>query len=699
MTIHNIKHDKHVLNSKAAIRLRAIHRLHSIGTALTNYTKRVINQFVEDDEVPIERFRLLVILAGFPVNVLFHLHSDGHMGACESKADIMKRMYTTKGQIEYSVSSTLEPNKTRGGTTDSTNNSTDDINSELSKSIETYRRIQFLAGTSGFLFTTGVPLGLLFKSDILMSCGPLLSFLIISASSHLNQEDVFNFDNFTNLLISKQKNKSFTTNEMKAGAIYWFTIASFLTHCLFNPMNLIQSSENTTSNVVEDNKYTSNKNKLSLTSAKKIQLRDGWELRVDKYSDPVSYYFYHPKSKNRNKHVPIYTDELPHNWVQWLDQSDTNKLLYTNIFTHEEITNKKEMENVIKNGELKYYWKDLGDHMWQPPANSKYYKKTSYNERPLQNDRLEKCYNVIGWEFWDKTTGTTKHTAGDIRYRFIQDGDIDFDTKHYSSEWTIIQEFNRRKINAEDRLINEQNVTEPTKKFATKKPQQVSKKSKSSSNDFVNDISHAYKQIMTPLNLFGLRVVMTTLVTGAVAKGLVKFLSKSMDNRQFAKILAAPKDTLPSVGKDIAIPKIHDYQNTLMRIDYNLHTTFMKCNNDVPSLVTSLLRLRKTREAFYHRRILPYHLIRTNGQIRTSANEMALAIAHHWQWGNLLGIMTTRIRNIGNLAFSRRKPKSKRLTQRQSKRVTHRQLSNHQKKMTRRTTMAGGRLMRYPHTS
>lgn len=190
---------------------------------------------------------------------------------------------------------------------------------------------------------------------------------------------------------------------------------------------------------------------------------------------------------------------------------------------------------------------------------------------------------------------------------------------------------------------------------------------------------------------------MTSVVTGVVAKGLVKYLSKSMDNRQFAKVLEAPKDTVPSVGKDIAIPKIRDYQNTLMHIDYDLHTIFLKCNNDVPSLVTSLLRLRKKRAAFYNRHILPYHLIRTNGHLRTSANEIAMAIAHHWQWGNMLGIVTTRIRNIGDMALSikragdfiLKKPKSKRLTQRQSTK----------KKMTRRRTMMGGQLMRYPHAT
>mgnify|MGYP004367403789 CR=1 FL=1 len=75
--MQRVNHDKHILHSKAAIRLRAIHRLRSIGTALTSYTKRMVNQFVDDDEVSIERFRLLVILAGFPVNVLFHRQPDG----------------------------------------------------------------------------------------------------------------------------------------------------------------------------------------------------------------------------------------------------------------------------------------------------------------------------------------------------------------------------------------------------------------------------------------------------------------------------------------------------------------------------------------------------------------------------------------------------------------------------------------------
>lgn len=695
--MQRVNHDKHIINSKAAIRLRAIHRLRSIGTALTSYTKRMVNQFVDDDEVSIERFRLLVILAGFPVNVLFHQQADGQTVACETKADIQKRMYSTNGSVEFSMPSDLH--KMRGGAGGAT------AATDATTSVKTVLSIlQGIMPTTeaGTNAMAAMAASMLLNTDFFVSGGSFFSFAISAGLLYMKKDAIIEDEN----ILKKLKFWEKKSEPDSLQGIYIFTLTTIVINFLFTPAWRRVISIGSSPKPAQ----------LSLAEARRIPLRKGWELRENKFSKHESFYFYHPRSKQRNTNVPIDNDELPYNWVEWIDPKNVEKKLYKNIFTKEEIKSLDEMENELTHGELKLGWNDAKRNKWVPPPTSPYYKLPTYKERPIENQRLEDLYGVMTWEYWDKKR--TKHEPGHLRYRFIKDGDAHFNTKHYSSEWEVIQAFHQRKRDTEAANIAAEEKKEADRKAAEMKEaarkaadmkeaaerhaaaekkaaeqaknKDVSKKSKSTDDHFFEDFSHLYKKIMTPLNVFGLRVMMATIATGAVATGSVKILSKFMDNRQFAKVLAAPKDAVPSVGKDIAVPKIHEYQNTLQRIDNDLHTLFVNCNNDVPSLFTSLLRLRKTREAFYHRRILPYHVIRTNGHVRTSANEMALAIAHHWQWGNLLGIITTRIRNLGAMAFSRRKPKSKRLTQRKA---------SNQKNMTRRRTMAGGHLLRTLHTT
>ena len=200
--------------------------------------------------------------------------------------------------------------------------------------------------------------------------------------------------------------------------------------------------------------------------------------------------------------------------------------------------------------------------------------------------------------------------------------------------------------------------------------------------------------------MFALRV---TLVAGAgalaIPYGLRKY-AKYIDNRNFAKVLSTPADKPVTVARDIRVPTQTAYQNSLVHVDYELHLKFLECGDDLAMLRHRLLQMRKVREAFYQRRLLPYHLIRTDGHVRESPNEIALAIAHHWQWGNLLGIVTTRTRDVFQRTFGKRPAAT------QKKRIasssTSRRSSSPQTASgvpsagsraasTRRRTIAGGR--------
>ena len=117
------------------------------------------------------------------------------------------------------------------------------------------------------------------------------------------------------------------------------------------------------------------------------------------------------------------------------------------------------------------------------------------------------------------------------------------------------------------------------------------------------------------------------------------------------RALAAAADT----GASSSDPCYADGSNTFtVSLDEAGSWKFLECGDDVGMLRDRLLRMRKAREAFHQRRLLPYHLIRTNGEVRESPNEIARAIVHHWQWGNLLGIVTTRTRTAFRRTFGKR---------------------------------------------
>ena len=70
---------------KQGERTRIINRLRRLNTTMSQYSRHIVAKFVDDEAVSVERFRLLVVLAGFPVNALFALE-DGKGVPCTTKA-------------------------------------------------------------------------------------------------------------------------------------------------------------------------------------------------------------------------------------------------------------------------------------------------------------------------------------------------------------------------------------------------------------------------------------------------------------------------------------------------------------------------------------------------------------------------------------------------------------------------------------
>jgi hypothetical protein len=358
-------------------------------------------------------------------------------------------------------------------------------------------------------------------------------------------------------------------------------------------------------------------------------------------------YFFHKPSKRVDARIPVLSDEVPHNWVEWIVPK-TNESEYENLQTNVTLEGDDAYDAVqddITNGELKRGWTESVDrkdrHHWHPPAQSPY-KAVSYRDRPLDKPRLEKKYGVMAWEHWaSKRRG---YASGEVRYQFLRDADTDL----YFDTLPDVEREHGRRARGEGTPSSAMHATPA----ATAKPAAPLPKSKSAEN--MADVQHEMDQLFTFTNVFALRV---GLAAGAGALALpfaLRKYAKFIDNRAFAKVLEAPEGTPVAVAKDLRVPTQTAYQDTLAHMDYDLHLKFLECGDDVGMLRDRLLRMRKAREAFHQRRLLPYHLIRTNGEVRESPNEIARAIAHHWQWGNLLGIVTTRTRTAFRRTFGKR---------------------------------------------
>lgn len=578
-------------------RMRAINRLRRLNTTMSQYSRHIVAKFVDDEAVSVERFRLLVVLAGFPVNALF-AQEDGKAVPCTTKAEIAERMKRVDGVGEM------------GG-----------VGGSGGKRV-------------GGMFFTRVPFDKarqIFEDAVDISKDGYTQFFGVPYREIRNKIH----SDYPNWKINEKEKTAINVLKIVAGIFLTLLVnrllfrlpSKTLSFLLFGPSSKRPPA-------------------LSYDDIRALPLRPGWEMRE---TTKGKIYFFHKPSKRVDARIPVLSDEVPHNWVEWIVPK-TNESEYENLQTNITLEGDDAYDAVqddITNGELKRGWTESVDrkdrHHWHPPAQSPY-KAVSYSDRPLDKPRLEKKYGVMTWEHWaSKRRG---YASGEVRYQFLRDADTDL----YFDTLPDVEREHGRRARGEGTPSSAMHATQaPTAKPAATAPLP---KSKSAEN--MADVQHEMDQLFTFTNVFALRV---GLAAGAGALALpfaLRKYAKFIDNRAFAKVLEAPEGTPVAVAKDLRVPTQTAYQDTLVHIDYDLHLKFLECGDDVGRLRDRLLRMRKAREAFHQRRLLPYHLIRTNGEVRESPNEIARAIAHHWQWGNLLGIVTTRTRTAFRRTFGKR---------------------------------------------
>lgn len=119
-------------------------------------------------------------------------------------------------------------------------------------------------------------------------------------------------------------------------------------------------------------------------------------------------------------------------------------------------------------------------------------------------------------------------------------------------------------------------------------------------------------------------------------------LLKQQGQLKVDPILARVKDT----------SSYEETKHCLRKVDQRLHRL---CENYVhpDELRFHLLQLKTKREWFHGRSLLVEHLLRNDGEVRTTCSEIALAIAYHWKLRNLMGIVSESVKGT-----MRRKPMS-----------------------------------------
>ena len=586
---------------KQDVRMRAINRLRRLNMAMSQYSRKIVAQFVDDETIGVERFRLLVILAGFPVNALFS-HEDGKAYPCMTKEDIVERMNRVDGMGE--IEEPQEAKKHAGG-------------GATSESALGWLDEAFKVTKTGFktLFTDPYK----------------------NLRSELNEKHPeWKVKETEGITVNVLKMLTGIFLALLVNRILLGGPSKLLYYILFGPSSKKRSDA------------------LSYDDLRALPLRPGWEMRE---TTRGQVYFFQKATKRVDRRVPVLSDEVPHNWVEWI-LPKTNESEYENTQTGLVLRGSDAyvaIQNDMEHGELKRGWTESitakHEHRWLPPAQSPY-KAHSYAGRPLEKPHLEKKYGVVTWEFWDSKRHNFE--PGNVQYQFIQDADTDL---FFYSLQDVEREHRRR---ARGEATPARRTYLPQAKPASRLP--------TSSHDHnLAEVQHEIDRMFSFRNMFAFRVGLTMLAVGTSAAVVLPFAlrkrAKYIDNRMFAKVLSA-SDAPVAVAPDIPVPTQTAYQHTLANIDYELHLKFLECGDDLPVLRDRLLRMRKPREAFHQRSLLPYHLIRTDGHIRESANEMALAIAHHWQWGNVLGVITTRTRSAFRRAFAKRPAKT------QSKRIT-----------------------------
>jgi hypothetical protein len=115
-----------------------------------------------------------------------------------------------------------------------------------------------------------------------------------------------------------------------------------------------------------------------------------------------------------------------------------------------------------------------------------------------------------------------------------------------------------------------------------------------------------------------------------------------LGNSEFSRLYNNPSQYKTLSTRDVN----HDdsacaYAGGLEGVDTRLHELFATHKN-VDKLRYALLKLHQHRTNLSGRRVLPLHVLRTNGNVRGSANEMARAVKHHWEQRNLVGVYRSR---------------------------------------------------------
>ena len=132
-----------------------------------------------------------------------------------------------------------------------------------------------------------------------------------------------------------------------------------------------------------------------------------------------------------------------------------------------------------------------------------------------------------------------------------------------------------------------------------------------------------------------------------------------MGNSEFSRLYSNPTHCKALTTRDVS----HDskpvpYKGQLETVDTQMHQLFTTHKN-VDKLRYALLKLYQQRSNTSGRRVLPLHVLRTDGDVRTSAGEMARAVKHHWEKRNLVGVtrsrMHARVRSVKNRVMRRQR--------------------------------------------
>ena len=141
----------------------------------------------------------------------------------------------------------------------------------------------------------------------------------------------------------------------------------------------------------------------------------------------------------------------------------------------------------------------------------------------------------------------------------------------------------------------------------------------------------------------------------------------NLGNTTFAKIFEHPEKHKTIIPRDIHTDKKNiPYDGCLERFDTELHTIFEEHGHDINRLYYKLLYRYARQNSLARRNVLPLHLLRNNGEIRPSVNEIARAIKHHYETSNIIGITMSKIATLFGTRKKRQRSSRPRTQKRKS---------------------------------